>query len=127
MLALPRHTKPPRSRRRTTTKPDGGDPRVRRRAKGPELDGRALTLRDAGSSFTAIARMLGLDRAADAHRCFLPVLHGCHGEERRHIAGREQARLDALERRIRERGAGDPNKIARRLKGVTKLREAMVE
>jgi hypothetical protein len=71
--------------------------------------------------------MLGLDRAADAHRCFVRALNACHGEERRHIVGREQARLDRLERRIRDRDAADPPKIARRLKGVTKLREAIVE
>ena len=39
----------------------------------------------------------------------------------------EEARLDRLEQRIRDRDAADVAKVARRLQGVTRLREAMVQ
>jgi hypothetical protein len=91
----------------------------------PELDAQALALREAGSSFSAIARILELERAVDAHRCFVRALNAHDGEERRRLVDNEEARLDRLERRIRDRDAADAAKIARRLHGVTNLREAI--
>jgi hypothetical protein len=41
----------------------------------PEIDAQALTLREAGTSFSTIARMLELERAVDAHRCFIRALN----------------------------------------------------
>ena len=49
-------------------------------------------------------------------------LGGYHGDERRLLLESEEARLDRLESRIREREAA---KVERRLLGVTKLREAI--
>jgi hypothetical protein len=68
---------------------------------------------------------LELGRAVDAHRSFVRALGAHQGAERRRLVDNEQARLDLLERRIRERDAADPEKITRRLMGVEKLREAI--
>ena len=93
--------------------------------RAPEIDAQALTLREAGTSFSTIARMLELERAVDAHRCFVRALNAHDGNERRRLVENEQARLDQLEERIRDRDSGDATKIARRLRGVNNLREAM--
>jgi len=91
----------------------------------PEIDAQALTLREAGTSFSTIARMLELERAVDAHRCFVRALNAHDGKERRRLVDNEEARLDRLEQRIRNRDNGDATKIARRLRGVSNLREAI--
>lgn len=66
-----------------------------------------------------------LERAVDAHRCFVRALNAHQGEDRRRLVGNEELRLDRLEARIRDRDAADATKIARRLRGVTNLRVAM--
>ena len=91
----------------------------------PEIDAQALALREAGTSFSAIARMLELERAVDAHRCFVRALNAHDGKERRRLVDNEEARLDRLEERIRDRDLADATKIARRLRGVSNLREAI--
>ena len=92
---------------------------------GSEIDARALALREAGTSFSTIARLLELERAVDAHRCFVRALNANDGNERRRLVENEEARLDRLEKRIRDRDNGDAAKIARRLRGVSNLREAI--
>jgi hypothetical protein len=82
-------------------------------------------LRESGKSFSAIARTLGLDRATEAHRSFVRALGTHEGEEHRQLVEHEEARLDVLEKRIRERDAADGVKLERRLQGVTKLRESI--
>ena len=72
-----------------------------------------------------IARLLELDRAVDAHRCFVRALNAHQGEDRRRLVGNEEARLDRLEDRIRDRDRADATKVAHRLRGVTNLREAI--
>ena len=47
------------------------------------------------------------------------------GKERRRLVDNEEARLDRLEERIRDRDLADATKIARRLRGVSNLREAI--
>ena len=91
----------------------------------PEVDAQALRLREAGTSFSTIARMLELERAVDAHRCFVRALNAHDGNERRRLVDNEEARLDQLEERIRDRDNGDITKIVRRLRGVSNFREAM--
>lgn len=90
-----------------------------------EIDAQALALREAGTSFSAIARKLELERAVDAHRCFVRALNAHDDKERRRLLDNEEARLDRLEERIRDRDAADATKIARRLRGVNNLREAI--
>ena len=89
------------------------------------MDAQALTLRESGQSFSAIARALGFERATEAHRSYVRALGACVGDERRQLIENEEARLDQLEQRIRERDAEDLQKIERRLSGVQNLREAI--
>ncbi len=89
------------------------------------MDAQALALRESGASFSAIARLLELGRATDAHRSFVRALGGQDEDERRRLLKNEEERLDQLERRIRERDAADAAKVERRLLGVMKLREAI--
>jgi hypothetical protein len=89
------------------------------------VDAQALALREGGSSFSEIARRLELGRAVDAHRSFLRALGSHAGPERQALVDNEEARLDRLEQRIRERDAGKPDKVTHRLLGVDKLREAI--
>ena len=91
----------------------------------PEIDAQALALREAGTSYSTIARMLELERAVDAHRCFVRALNAHDGKERRRLVDNEEARLDRLEERIRDRDKADATKMARRLRGVSNLREAI--
>ena len=84
-----------------------------------------LALRGSGTSFSAIARQLELGRAVDAHRSFVRALDAQSADDRRKLVQDEEARLDQLEQRIRERDAPDAEKIERRLRGVTNYREAL--
>ena len=121
---MPRHTHGARSKRRSTSKPERVGSR-RQRLTAPELDAQALALREAGTSFSAIARVLELERAVDAHRCFIRALNAHNGDDRRRLIDKEEVRLNMLEERIRSRDAADATKVARRLSGVTNLREAI--
>jgi hypothetical protein len=122
---VPRRTNTTLSQRRSSPAPErSGKPR-RQRSPTQEVDAQVLALREGGSSFSAIARRLELGRAIDAHRSFVRAL-GTHDEaERRQLVVNEEARLDRLEQRIRERDAAEPTKIERRLVGLNKLREAI--
>jgi len=124
-VAVPRHTHTTMSQRRSTSAPERSRPSRRQRPATREVDAQALALRESGSSYSAIARRLELGGAIDAHRSFVRALGAHQGAERQQLIDNEEARLDLLERRIRERDAADPDKIARRLMGVEKLREAI--
>ena len=89
------------------------------------MDAEVLALREGGSSYSAIARRLDLGRATDAHRSFLRALSAHEGATRQRLIQGEDARLDQLEQRIRDRDAAEPEKVKRRLLGVDKLREAL--
>ncbi len=97
----------------------------RRRLPTQEVDAQVLALRESGSSYSAIARQLELGRAVDAHRSFVRALGAHDGAERQRLVGNEEARLDRLEQRIRDRDAAEPEKVTRRVRGVDKLREAI--
>lgn len=98
---------------------------MRRRQASGELDAQALALRESGKSFSAIARTLEFERATEAHRSYVRALEACEGNERRQLVKNEEARLDQLEQRIRERDARDVQKLERRLSGLQNLREAI--
>lgn len=123
--SVPRHTHQPRSKKRSSAKPERGGSSRRQRVSAPEIDARVLAFREDGTSFSTIARLMELERAVDAHRCFVRALNAHQGEDRRRLVGNEELRLDRLEARIRDRDAADATKIARRLRGVTNLRVAM--
>ncbi len=121
---MPRHNRS-RTQRRSTSAPAPERGGGRRRQASGDTDAQALTLRESGKSFSAIARTLGLERATDAHRSYVRALGAREGDERRQLVKNEEARLDQLERRIRQRDANDVPKLERRLLGVQKLREAI--
>jgi hypothetical protein len=121
---MPRRTHAKTSQRRSTAPERGGTSR-RQRSATQEVDAEVLALREGGSSYSAIARALELGRATDAHRSFVRALAAHDGAERRRLVDSEEARLDLLEQRIRDRDAADPDKVERRLLGVDKFRESI--
>ncbi len=122
---MPRRTNTTLSRRRSSPAPErGGKPR-RHRPPTQEVDAQVLALREGGNSYSAIARRLELGRAVDAHRSFVRALGSHDGAERRQLVENEEARLDRLEQRIRDRDAAEPSKIERRLLGLNNFREAI--
>ncbi len=87
------------------------------------MDTEVLALREQGASYSAIARTLELGRAIEAHRRFVHAVSAFDGAERQQLVAREEARLDQLEQRIRDRDAAQPEKVKRRLLAVDKYRE----
>jgi len=88
-------------------------------------DEQALTLRDSGKTYAAVASSLGFKRSVDAQAAFLRALRKREGEERGRLAQRESTRLDQLETRIRTRDVADPEKLERRLGALAILREKL--
>jgi len=123
--AMPRHTNDKRSKRRSAGASDRQKGGATRRVPPRHVDAQALALRESGASFSAIARTLELSRATDAHRSFVRGLAAHEGDEKSKLLNNEEARLDTLEQRIRDRDAGDDEKVERRLLAVQKLREAI--
>jgi hypothetical protein len=123
---LPRHSSNKRTDRRGPS--DSVRERVppRRRPPGKTVDEQALELREGGASYSAIARRLELHRAGDAHGAFLRALKSRNDEEREQLIVSEQGRLDTLEKRIRERDAAVPEKLARRLGALESLRTSLL-
>lgn len=82
-------------------------------------------LREEGRTFAAIARTVGLKRAADAREAFLRELRSRPDEERRDLVERELERLDKLEIRIRTRDAEKPDKLQTRLGALAAMRASL--
>jgi hypothetical protein len=121
---VPRHTHSRQSQRRSTPTSERGRGK-RSRSPSGEIDAQALALRESGKSFSAIARTLGLERATDAHTSFVRALETSEDSERHQLIKNEEARLDDLEHRIRQRDAADLPKLERRLLALQKFREAI--
>ena len=68
---------------------------------------------------------LNLKRSNDALAAFLRAMHQRPDAERAELIGREQARLDLLEARIRDRDKDDPTRLDRRLGALEKLRSSL--
>ena len=94
----------------------------RRARPSRNADEEALTLRDQGQTFAAVARSLGFKRAADARAAFLRALRQREGTDRDRLTDREFGRLDELEARIRFRDADHPEKMERRLVALEQMR-----
>jgi hypothetical protein len=122
---VPRRTHATMAHRRATAAPERAKAPRRARLATREVEVQVLALRESGMSYSAIARQLELGRAVDAHRSFIRALGAHDGPERKRLVDNEEARLDRLERRIRDRDAAEPEKVTRRLAGVDKLREAI--
>jgi hypothetical protein len=125
--SVPRHTHSRQSQRRSTPtfERGGGGGGKRSRLPSGEIDAQALALRESGKSFSAIARTLELERATDAHTSFVRALGTSQDSERHQLIKNEEARLDQLEHRIRQRDAADLPKLERRLLALQKFREAI--
>jgi hypothetical protein len=108
-------TRAPRPER---TKPE-------RRMPVRQIEEEALQLRQSGASYSAIARRLELRRATDAHSAFIRAVRTRDGEEQQRLVADENMRIDQLELRIRERDAGQPDKVERRLLAAASLRSAL--
>ncbi|MHB8506220.1 MAG: hypothetical protein ACYDEN_10990 [Acidimicrobiales bacterium] len=89
------------------------------------MDQRALSLRESGRSYAAIARELGLKRSTDARSAFVRAVRQQPQADRTESFRREASRLDVLERRIRDRDRGEPETMERRLAALAKLREGL--
>jgi hypothetical protein len=84
-----------------------------------------LVLREQGRSFAAIARSVGLKRAADAREAFLRELRSRPEDERQGLVERELERLDKLEARVRVRDAEEPEKLQTRLGALAAMRASL--
>jgi len=121
---MPRRTNSTLTKRRSPAAPErAGKPR--RQPPTQDIDAQVLAMRESGTSFSAIARRLEMNRAIDAHRSFVRALGSEDGPERRQRVANEVLRLDRLEQRIRDRDAADPAKLERRLVGLNNLRDAI--
>lgn len=122
---MPRRNQQKSSSRRSSSPPERASSGRPRRGSSKDTDAQSLELRETGKSFSAIARTLGFDRATEAQKSYVRALSTHEGEDRRRLVKNEEARLDELEQRIRERDAADVEKVERRLQGVKKLRESI--
>lgn len=89
------------------------------------VDQQALTLRESGRSYAAIARELGFARSIDARSAFLRAVGQRPVGERPELLRHEVARLDVLERRIRDRDLHEPEVMQRHLATVARLRQGL--
>jgi hypothetical protein len=95
------------------------------RGRQPNSDEQALTLRDSGRTFAAVASSLGLKRSSDARAAFLRALARRPENERARLSKRELERLDQLEARIRDRDRDAPEKMQRRLGALAVMRDTL--
>jgi hypothetical protein len=112
---------------RRTTRSRDTEPVRRGRPGARNVDEEALSRRESGQTYNAIARGLELPRAMVAHEAFLRALGHRSGEDYQTLVANESRRLDELEERIRTRDAANPEKVARRLEGVDVLRKSLAE
>ena len=88
-------------------------------------DESALVLRERGRSFSGIARVLGLDGAAQANAAFNRALRRRPAQEQETLRSHEMARLDALGERLRRRDDLDEIEMARRTRALDRLRKSL--
>jgi hypothetical protein len=124
--AEPVPSRRPRDRETTSDRESGGGrDRMPSASRQSHSDEQALSLRDTGRSFAAIASGLGLKRASDARAAFLRGLARQPEAERLALSQRELERLDKLETRIRDRDRDEPEKMERRLAALERMRETL--
>lgn len=118
----------PRGREPRARDQDRETERDRKDSRGPRRgssDEDALRLREEGRSYAAVARSLNLKRSNDALAAVMRALHQRPDAERAALIGRERARLDLLEARIRDRDRNDQIRLDRRLGALEKLRSSL--
>ena len=115
-MARERDTRRNHETERRPARPHGG---------GGSTDEQVVALREQGRTYAAIARELGIRRAAGAQASFVRVLRNRSSQDRTPMLQRELGRLDLLEGRIRDRDAADPERLGRRLEALSVLRQTM--
>jgi hypothetical protein len=90
-----------------------------------ERDDEALSLREQGRSFAAIARALGFEGASPANAAFNRALRRLPPSDQEHSRKREMARLDVLGERLRQRQDLDEAEMARRARTLERLRKKL--
>lgn len=96
------------------------------KAQDTDRDDKALTFREEGRTFTAIARELGLGGTVEANAAFNRALRRRPSGEQDGLRQREMARLDALGERVRQRDDLSEEEVARRMRGLDRLRKALL-
>lgn len=91
-----------------------------------ERDEKALAFREEGRTFAAIARELGLHGTVEANAAFNRALRRKPSGEQDGLRQREMARLDALGERVRQRDDLSDEEVARRMRGLERLRKTLL-
>lgn len=89
-------------------------------------DEQVLELRAAGQAFTAIAKTMGYERAAQCRDAFTRALRRRPVEERAALRLQEMARLDAIDDVFRSSPGLDEEETAQRLRAVDQLRTKLL-
>jgi hypothetical protein len=84
---------------------------------------RVVALRSEGNSFADIAKSVGVERSRDAFGLFVDAVALRPVAERAKLRSQENARLDALEARLRR--IGDVDQRDRKLASLGKLRQRL--
>jgi hypothetical protein len=91
-----------------------------------EQDDKALALRRQGSSFAAIARDLGFERASDATRAFNRALRTRPAKEQKEVRDEENRRLDVLVQGVKSREGLPADDVERKLRNIERLRTQLM-
>jgi hypothetical protein len=91
-----------------------------------DRDEKALALREDGQTFAGIARALDLSGTVEANAAFNRALRRKTATEQDGLRQREMARLDALGQRVRDREDLSEEEMARRMRGLDRLRKALL-
>lgn len=121
MTSRGRDNRTARPERDREDRPAYSGPRQSRRS----LDEEVVALRERGQSYSAVASALGMKRATNAQEAFVRAMRSLPENERKALQGREAARLDQLEVRIRSRDANEPVKMERHLVALEALRQTI--
>jgi hypothetical protein len=92
----------------------------------PARDDKALELRVRGSSFVAIAKILGYERANQANEAFNRALRRKPAAEQVELRGQELSRLDAMADGVKANRGLEPKDVDRRLRTVERLRAMLL-
>jgi hypothetical protein len=88
-----------------------------------EVGDRVIALRSEGSSFTAIAKTIGVKRSSDAFGVFLDAVGRRSAAEKKKLRAEENKRLDVLERRLQQND--DADQRDRKVESLRKLRKRL--
>jgi hypothetical protein len=85
---------------------------------------RVIELRADGTSYGAIAKELSLGKSRDAFAALVTALEALPAAEQRAVRAQERRRLDALEKRTKDRSDG--SELTRKLEVIAQLRKQLL-